>query len=49
MHLHLNHIVPELHNQNNKEPIYGRYEKKGLGTVVKDLKVDGKLVETRIG
>ena len=52
-HLYQNAFIPgsycsELNNQNNKEPQYGRYEKKGLGTVVKNLKVDGKLVETEL-
>ncbi|MBL6663606.1 MAG: M1 family peptidase [Flavobacteriales bacterium] len=50
-HLYQNAFTPnsycsELHNQNQKEISYGRYEKQGLGTVVKNLKVDGKLVET---
>ena len=50
-HLYQNAFTPnsycsELHNQNQKEINYGRYEKEGLGTVVKNLKVDGKLVET---
>lgn len=50
-HLYQNAFTPnsycsELHNQNNKEINYGKYEKEGLGTVVKNLKVDGKLVET---
>ena len=47
-HLYQNAFIPGsycsgLHHQNNSEPHYGRYEKKGLGTVVKNLKVDGKL------
>ena len=50
-HLYQNAFTPnsycsELHNQNQKEVSYGRYEKQGLGTVVKNLKVDGKLVDT---
>ncbi|MEC8273535.1 MAG: M1 family aminopeptidase [Bacteroidota bacterium] len=50
-HLYQNAFTPnsycsELHNQNQKEINYGRYEKEGLGTVVKNLKVDGKLVKT---
>ena len=50
-HLYQNAFTPnsycsELHNQNQKEISYGRYEKQGLGTVVKNLKVNGKLVET---
>ena len=50
-HLYQNAFTPnsycsELHNQNQKEIRYGSYEKEGLGTVVKNLKVDGKLVET---
>ena len=50
-HLYQNAFTPnsycsELHEQNDKEITYGRYEKKGLGTVVKNLKVDGLLVET---
>lgn len=52
-HLYQNAFTPnsycsELHNQNQKEINYGRYEKEGLGTVVKNLKVDGKLVETML-
>ena len=43
-HLYQNAFTPnsycsELHNQNQKEINYGRYEKEGLGTVVKNLKV----------
>ena len=50
-HLYQNAFIPnsycsELHQQNNKAIAYGNYEKKGLGTVVKNLKVDGKSVET---
>jgi len=50
-HLYQNAFTPnsycsELHNQNQKEISYGSYEKEGLGTVVKNLKVDGKSVET---
>ena len=50
-HLYQNAFTPnsycsELHNQNQKEINYGRYEKEGLGTIVKNLKVDVKLVET---
>ena len=50
-HLYQNAFTPnsycsELNNQNQKEVSYGRYEKQGLGTLVKNLKVDGKLVET---
>tara|TARA_B100001059_G_scaffold131948_1_gene132102 strand:+ start:8168 stop:11362 length:3195 start_codon:yes stop_codon:yes gene_type:complete len=50
-HLYQNAFIPnsycsELHQQNNKTIAYGNYEKKGLGTVVKNLKVDGKSVET---
>ena len=50
-HLYQNAFIPnsycsELHQQNNKAIAYGNYEKKGLGTVVENLKVDGKSVET---
>lgn len=52
-HLYQNAFIPgsycsELHQQNNSEPHYGRYEKQGLGTVVKDLKVDGQSVKTEL-
>ena len=50
-HLYQNAFIPnsycsELHHQNHSKIEYGRYEKKGLGTVVKNLKVDGELVKT---
>ena len=50
-HLYQNAFTPnsycsELHEKNNKVIQYGRYEKKGLGTVVSNLKVDGQSVKT---
>ena len=52
-HLYQNAFIPnsycsELHHQNHSKIEYGRYEKKGLGTVVKNLKVDGELVKTEL-
>ena len=50
-HLYQNAFIPdsycsELHRQNNKAIGYGRYEKKGLGTVVENMRIDGKQVNT---
>jgi aminopeptidase N len=52
-HLYQNAFQPEsycaeLHEQNNGDPYYGRYERKKLGTVVKNLTIDGKSVETEL-
>ena len=51
-HLYQNAFTPnsycsELYNQNKRDITYGRYEEKGLGTVVNDLRIDGKLVKTK--
>ena len=50
-HLYQNAFIPdsycsELHRQNNKAIGYGRYEEKGLGTVVENMRIDGKQVNT---
>ena len=52
-HLYQNAFTPnsycsELYNQNKRDITYGRYEEKGLGTVVNDLRIDGKLVKTTL-
>ena len=52
-HLYQNAFIPgsycsELHHQNHARISYGRYEKKGLGTVVKNLKVNGEEVQTEL-
>ena len=48
MHLHLNHIVQNFIIKTIKNLYTDAMKKKGLGTVVKDLKVDGKLVKTEL-
>ena len=46
-HLYQNAFQPgsyydELQKQNHKNPIYGKYEKQGLGTKIESIKVDNK-------
>ena len=50
-HLYQNAFQPgsyydELQKQNHKNPIYGKYEKQGLGTKIEYIKVDNKDVIT---
>ena len=50
-HLYQNAFQPgsyydELQKQNHKNPIYGKYEKQGLGTRIESIKVDNKDVIT---
>lgn len=52
-HLYQNAFQPgsyydDLQRQNGKNPNYGIYESKGLGTVVENLQVDGKEVKTEL-
>ena len=52
-HLYQNAFIPgsycsELYLQNNSKPKYGKYEKKGLGTIIEDLTVSGKQVKTEL-
>ena len=52
-HLYQNAFQPgsyfdDLQRQNGKNPNYGIYESKGLGTVVENLQVDGQEVKTEL-
>jgi len=52
-HLYQNAFQPgsyydDLQKQNGKNPKYGKYEIQGLGTVVENLKVNGKKVKTEL-
>lgn len=52
-HLYQNAFQPgsyyhKLKKANNKQPVFGFYERQGLGTVVKNMTINGKEVETQL-